>query len=95
MPKTHGLLQVFVDRQHHVGSELLGSQAIATTDADDVRLGHGLQGGAHLQEERLTLGALLLGADVHDWEKDMEISDVSVSIDSRSMFYIYDIHLIL
>ena len=55
-----GLLQVFVDRQHHVGSELLGSQAVAPTDADDVRLGHGLQGGAHLQEERLTLRALLL-----------------------------------
>ena len=57
-----GLLQVLVDGEHHVGSELLGSQAIATTDADDVGLGHGLQGGAHLQEERLTLRALLLHA---------------------------------
>ena len=55
-----GLLQVFVDGQHHVGSELLGSQAIATTDAHNVGLGHGLQGGTHLQKERLTLRALLL-----------------------------------
>jgi len=58
--KSGSLLQVFVDGQHHVGSELLGSQAIATTDAHNVGLGHGLQGGTHLQKERLTLRALLL-----------------------------------
>mmetsp|Transcript_36539 Transcript_36539/g.79097 ORF Transcript_36539/g.79097 Transcript_36539/m.79097 type:complete len:607 (-) Transcript_36539:643-2463(-) len=56
------LHQVLVARDHHVGGELLGAQAIAATDADDLVASHDVEGGRDLAEERLALGARLLGA---------------------------------
>ena len=63
-PTNSVLLQVLEDAKHHVGSELLGSQTIATSNANDVGSGQELEGGGDFQEQRLTLRTLLLGREM-------------------------------
>mmetsp|Transcript_49343 Transcript_49343/g.88742 ORF Transcript_49343/g.88742 Transcript_49343/m.88742 type:complete len:465 (-) Transcript_49343:1063-2457(-) len=56
------LCKVLEDRQHHVGCELFGPQSIAATNNHDLRVSAGLERGSYLQQQWLSLGALLLGA---------------------------------
>mmetsp|Transcript_95195 Transcript_95195/g.199086 ORF Transcript_95195/g.199086 Transcript_95195/m.199086 type:complete len:391 (-) Transcript_95195:1291-2463(-) len=58
-------LQVFVAGHHHVGCELLGSQSIPATDHNDFVASHQVECGCNLGEQRLSLGAWLLGAVQH------------------------------